>query len=253
MEGCTAASGTARSLASGRGERTVRVASVTMQAIVLADGEVGTRVDLDAAWPGWLEADAVVIGADGGARHAEALGLHLDRWVGDGDSLGEDGIERVRVAGVPMELVGAAKDESDTELALRTALGLGADRIVVLGGLGGPRVDHALANVGLLALPALRDVAVCLLHPDARVTLISAPHPGADPVRRALPGPVGAIVSLVPQGDGVLGVSTSGFAYPLHDEPLPAGPARGLSNVRTAHDAGVTVRAGRLLVIEGPC
>ena len=41
-----------------------------------------------------------------------------------------------------------------------------------------------------------------------------------------------------------------GLRYPLRDEPLVTGPARGLSNVRVAPDAAVTVRRGRLLVVE---
>ncbi len=223
-----------------------------MQSIVLADGDVGTRAALDAAWPGWLDDGAIVVAADGGARHAVGLGLRLSEWVGDGDSLGESGIAALRSAGIAVRQVAEAKDESDTELAVRVALQLGADRIVVLGALGGPRLDHALANIGLLADPSVRDVAMSLLCPSARVTLISAPDRAGDAVRRLLPGPLGAIVSLLPQGDGVRGVATGGLAYPLTDEPLPAGPARGLSNVRVAADAWVTVRAGRLLVIEAP-
>jgi len=60
------------------------------------------------------------------------------------------------------------------------------------------------------------------------------------------------LVSLLPFGAGVHGVTTEGLAYPLADEPLPPGPARGLSNVRAVPDAAVSVRAGRLLVIETP-
>jgi thiamine pyrophosphokinase len=56
----------------------------------------------------------------------------------------------------------------------------------------------------------------------------------------------------LPYGEGVAGVTTHGLAYPLADEPLPPGPARGLSNVRVSEDAAVVVRAGRLLVIETP-
>ncbi len=47
-----------------------------------------------------------------------------------------------------------AKDESDTELAIRAALARGADALTIVGGLGG-RPDHLIANVGLLALDAL--------------------------------------------------------------------------------------------------
>ena len=228
------------------------VASSAMQAIVLADGEVGTREALDAAWPGWLEDGAIVIAADGGARHAETLGVRLTGWVGDGDSLGDAGIAALRAAGIPVRQVGAAKDESDTELAVHAALEHGADSIVVLGAMGGARFDHALANVGLLADADLRGTPTSLLHPRARITLVSAPAPDGRPVHRALPGPVGGLVSLLPQGDGVAGVTTGGLAYPLSNEPLPAGPARGLSNIRIAADAWVDVRAGRLLVVEAP-
>ena len=149
-----------------------------MQAIVLADGEVGSREALDAAWPGWLEPAALVIAADGGARHAASLDLPLAAWVGDGDSLGEAGIADLRAAGVPVRQVAAAKDESDTELAVRMAIERGATRIVVLGGLGGARLDHALANVGLLAAPGHPR------HPDE-----PAPSTGAGvPRQRAAAG-----------------------------------------------------------------
>jgi thiamine pyrophosphokinase len=65
-----------------------------------------------------------------------------------------------------------------------------------------------------------------------------------------LPGPVGATITLLPFGGDAAGITTSGLAYPLRDEPLTVGPARGLSNVRTTTDAAVTVRSGRLLVVE---
>ena len=59
-------------------------------------------------------------------------------------------------------------------------------------------------------------------------------------------------MSLLPLGAGVEGVTTRGLAYPLVDEPLPVGRTRGLSNVRSAPDAAVTVRRGLLLVVESP-
>ncbi len=144
----------------------------------------------------------------------------------------------------------ADKDESDTELAVLEAVRRGATRITVLGALGGPRVDHALANVWLLAHPGLAGVDVILLDARSRSVLISAPGPADAPVRRLLPGQPGAVVSLLPLGGDVSGVTTVGLRYPLRDEPLITGPARGLSNVRVAQDAAVTVRRGRLLVVE---
>jgi thiamine pyrophosphokinase len=59
-------------------------------------------------------------------------------------------------------------------------------------------------------------------------------------------------VSLLPYAGDAAGLTTSGLRYPLIDEPLLAGPARGLSNVREAADAALVVGSGRILVIETP-
>ena len=221
-----------------------------MQAIVLADGDTATRAALDAAWPGWAEPAAFVVAADGGARHADALGLVVDLWVGDGDSIEPERLAALAAAGVEIRRVAVAKDESDTELAVLAAVERGADTIALVGGLGGARFDHTLANVALLAHPALVGRPAVLLDGSTRIALVRAPDEDGRPVRHPLPGPIGGLVTLLPFGDGAAGVTTAGLEYPLRDEPLVAGPARGLSNVRTSADAEVIVRRGMLLVIE---
>ena len=222
-----------------------------MVALILADGDVPARSDLDLAWPAWDRAVEVVIAADGGARHAATLGVAIDLWVGDGDSIGEDALAALEAAGVPLERSPQDKDESDTELAIRAALRLGQDGVLILGALGG-RNDHALANIGLLAMPELAGREAAILDARSRTVLISAPGPDGAAVERPLPGRPGGLVSLLPLGAGVEGVTTRGLAYPLVDEPLPVGRARGLSNVRLAPDAAVSVRRGLLLVVESP-
>ncbi|HLA15443.1 MAG TPA: hypothetical protein VJZ72_00970, partial [Candidatus Limnocylindrales bacterium] len=90
-----------------------------------------------------------------------------------------------------------------------------------------------------------------IVDASARLSVVRAPAGDGGAVRAPLDGPVGATVSLIPLGD-VAGVSTSGLRFELADEPLPAGPARGLSNERVATEASVTVRRGLLLVVESP-
>lgn len=222
------------------------------RALVLADGAAATRAQLDAAWPGWADGVSLVIAADGGARLAGPLEVAIDRWVGDGDSVDPAALAALAAGGVSIERVAAEKDESDTELAITRALDAGATDITIVGALGGPRLDHALANIALLGLSGLDGVPARLLDPSARVSLIRAPAPGGGPVVTELSGRPGDLVSLLTLGSDVVGVTTDRLAYPLRDEPLPAGPARGLSNVRLAATATVTVRAGRLLVVETP-
>lgn len=218
--------------------------------LVVADGDVPSNDALGTAWPGWDDGVSLVIAADGGLVRARALGLRVDVLVGDLDSLPAALAERAEADGIEILRARTDKDESDAELALLEAVGRGATRITVLGAFGGPRLDHALANLGLLAHPALAGTATTLLDAGSRVALVAAPAPDRGPVRRLLPGPVGATVSLLTLGGDVTGITTEGLRYPLRDESLRTGPARGLSNVRTAADAAVTVRLGRLLVVE---
>ena len=218
--------------------------------VVVAAGDVPTRSALDAAWPGWDVGIAAVVAADGGLANADALGLAPTCIVGDLDSAEPARVAEAAASGVRIVRATVAKDESDTELAVIEAVRLGATTVTVLGALGGPRLDHALANVWLLALPALAGLPAVLLDGHARVSLLTAPSPGGGVVRRRLGGPAGSTVSLLPFGGDVGGVTTTDLRYPLRDEPLLTGPARGLSNVVTGPDAAVALRRGRLLVIE---
>src|SRR6218665_3354150 len=88
---------------------------------------------------------ARVIAADGGIRHAEALGLTPEIWVGDFDST--DGELALQYAEIPRLEYPAEKSLTDGELALHMALDGGATEIILAGALGGERADHAWAHV----------------------------------------------------------------------------------------------------------
>ncbi len=221
-----------------------------MHAIVVADGRAPQRPELDRAWPGWAASVDLVVGADGGALTAERLELPLGLVVGDADSAGEEAFVRFEASGLEVLRSPRAKDETDTELALVAALARGSDRVTIVAALGGPRLDHELANVALLAHPGLIGCTACLLDEHVRVSLITAPTDGAAPVIRDLPGPIGSTLSLLPFDGDAVGVTTDGFAYPLRGETLPLGPARGLSNVRVEAVPRVSLERGRMLVVE---
>ena len=92
----------------------------------------------------------------------------------------------------------------------------GATRITVLGAFGGPRLDHALANV-LAACPsgARGRSTPCCSTRGCAIRSSMRPGPAA---RRSTPaGAVGDVVSLLPFGGDAEGITTAG-------PPLP--PAR---------------------------
>ena len=222
-----------------------------MHALIVSDGDPPDRDALDETWPGWRDSVALVVAADGGAIGARRAGFSIDLVVGDGDSLGEAGLAALAAEGVPIERSRSDKDESDTELAVLACLRRGATAITIVGAFGG-RLDHTLANIWLLALPALGERSAQLLDGRTRVSLLRGPAPDGGAARRVLAGRPGDLVTLLPMGGDVEGVTTDGLQYPLRNEPLRLGPARGLSNVRLTTRATVSAARGLLLIVESP-
>ncbi len=183
---------------------------------------------------------AHIICADGGARQAQALGLLPRCIIGDLDSLSPAEVAAFRAAGVEIRQYSAEKDETDLELALRHCRALGVDRITILGALGG-RIDQTLANIFLLALPALAAIDIEIVDGGQRLRLM---RPG----RHQLLGAPGDTISLISLGAAAAGISTKNLKYALHAESLQFGPARGLSNVMLAERAEITFERGLLLL-----
>ena len=212
----------------------------TATVVVVLPG-LGSAGPVDPEVAGAIDGGATVIAVDGGVDHALALGLQVHRAVGDFDSVTRAGLARVEAAGASVERHPAAKDLTDLELALGAATAAGARRIVVVGGRGG-RLDHALANLLALAAPAVAGVDLVALLDGSRVTVVRTTA-----VFRGRPG---SLLSLLPVGGPAVGVRTERLEYPLHDEDLPPGSARGLSNVLLAPTAQVSLRGGVLLAIQ---
>ena len=182
-----------------------------------------------------------LICADGGARAALALGLTPEVVVGDLDSLDETMQAQLKAMECRLVVYPAAKDWTDLELALKLAVQEGAAEIVILGALGG-RFDQELANTLLLLLPELRHIPTRIV--DERQELFVVRD------QAEIVGQPGDVVSLIPLGGDVVGIVTEGLLYPLRDEPLLSGPARGVSNVLTEQVARVTLRSGALLIVH---
>lgn len=189
----------------------------------------------------WLHQATLIIAADGGARHLLALGLLPDLAIGDFDSLEPQALEQMEAAGVEIVRRSPHKDETDLELALLAAIERGATQVAVLAALGG-RPDQHLANLQLLAHPALIQADVRLWHRGWEVFVIRD--------HAHITGTPGDTVSLLPMSDEVHGIVTDGLYYSLQHETLRLGPARGVSNVLVSDTAQVSVKSGLLLCMH---
>ncbi len=212
-----------------------------MRTIIVAGGRSPERTN----WRKWMQEGDLIIGADGGAAQALAWGLVPQVVIGDMDSLPQAQRAQLEEQGARFIVHPRAKDETDLELALTYAVERGAQEIVVLGALGG-RLDHTLANVLLLALPALEGLDVRIAAGESEALLLR----GGESV--TLAGESGDLVSLLPLGGDVGGVKTDGLAWALRDDVLRFGHSRGVSNEMTGPLARIDVAEGCLLVVHGP-
>ncbi|GGM43931.1 thiamine pyrophosphokinase [Deinococcus arenae] len=199
---------------------------------------VGGRLD-PSPLLGALPRPAVVVAADGGARHAALLGVRVDAWVGDFDS--SAGVQ----VDAPREVHPAAKDETDAELAIRVARERGATELVLLGAFGG-RFDHTLA----LALLAVRLTE----REGLRVTLTSGnewgwPLTPASPL--SLDVPPGATLSVLAVSD-LRGLSLGGVRWPLTEADIPLGSGWTVSNEAPGGPVTASLRGGHALLTVLP-
>ncbi len=210
-----------------------------MRAIIFANGELVDPQGIQTL----VRPDDLVIAADGGARHALAVGLMPHVLIGDIDSLSSDDRKRVEAAHTHVSRFSPRKDETDLELALQYAVDKGVTEIVVLAALGG-RLDQTIANLALLALPELSGRDVRIVAGPQTAFLIRDGYTDA-----VIEGQPGDTVSLLPWGGDATGVTTEGLEWPLYEDTLQFGPARGVSNVLQAQQANVRVRRGLLLCV----
>jgi thiamine pyrophosphokinase len=208
-----------------------------MKAVIVASGE------LDAADASWLADADLVVAADGGATSLDALGRRPDLLVGDMDSTAPSLVERLASTGTRVVRHPTDKDASDTALAVDEALSAGASELVILGAVRGERLDHALANLLLLAGPQMAGCTVRAVHGPMRVRALRAGE------RLDLEGAIGDLVTLLPIGDAT-GVTTTDLRWPLDAATLPMGSTRGLSNLIDGPSAAIRINGGTLLVVE---
>jgi len=208
-----------------------------LRILVMTNGEYGD--------PGWYgpqrESFDRVICVDGGTTWAMRLGMVPDRVVGDLDSISPEALDYAAGHGAEFTVVPREKDNTDTQLALELAERDGATGVVIWGGTGS-RLDHSLSNLFSASSLVLKGIAVQFASPREDIYLIDR--------SLVLPARVGETVSLIALGDEALGVTLSGFKYPLFDARINGRWQHAVSNVVVAENPAVRVASGVLAVIH---
>lgn len=178
--------------------------------------------------------EGVIIAADGGLRHTQALGIEADVILGDFDSLGYTPADGVVF---PVE-----KDDTDAMLAVRRGLAMGCDSFVIYGGLDGPRLDHTVAMFQTLQYLADQGANGCAVGNSCIAKVVKNGE-------IAFPANAEGIVSVFCMGSDARGVSIQGLQYGLLDGTLTAGFPLGVSNHFVGKNGKISVKDGSLLII----
>lgn len=192
------------------------------------------------------EKPEILIAADKGlgfCHQREILPTHI---VGDFDTLGDFLLPEYEEKNVPVRKYDPVKDATDTEIALRLALELGAEKITILGASGGNRLDHLFGNVQTMVVAAQAGVDCCMLDEHNRLRILLQPCT----IRAS--EQYGKYISFVPLTTDVTGVTLTGFKYPLNDHHLNVfeSASLGISNELSGESGTVSFAKGMLLMIE---
>jgi len=181
------------------------------------------------------------IAADSGMRHAAALGVTPELWVGDFDS--SDAALIAQFLHVERQAFPPAKNETDGEIATAEAIERGAARLIFVGALGGERSDHALQHFFHAMSLAERGFDILLASGDEEAMPLM---PGA----RTLDLPKGFLFSVI--GFSALeGLDIIGARYPLDNFSLPFGSSRTVSNVAEG-PVEFHLKSGRAMILARP-
>lgn len=192
-----------------------------------------------------VQKEDLVIAVDGGLDYCSLLGLEPDLVLGDFDSVGEDRAEQIalwekqspeRVIRLQCE-----KDDTDTLMAIKTALEKGCRHFLIYGATGG-RLEHTIANIQCLLYLKHHGAVGYLMDGTGMIFVLED-----EEVR--FKASMEGYLSLFSLGKEAVGVDISGMKYPLTDAVITNDFPIGISNEFAGQEAAVRVRSGQLLGI----
>ena len=184
---------------------------------------------------------ARAIAANSGIRHASALGLVPELWVGDFNS--SDGGDFERWASIPRKQYPADKEVTDSDLAIAEAIERGATSLLMAGAFGGSRADHGFLHITQALALSARAIPILLTSGDEEGIPVV---PGKTKPDLA----PGVLFSLLPFSD-LAALTIEGAKWPLVDRDVPFGSTLTLSNV-AEEGLSITLGGGRAFLVAYP-
>ena len=192
-----------------------------------------------------------VVCADSGLNAAYELGVKVDYFMGDFDSVSSDILKLYMDKKIDNSKAAefvkypTQKDATDTELVLDYVLENNASSIVILGATGG-RIDHLLANIGILLKALKKNIETYIVDSYNKICLI-------DKKTEIYRDDIwNKYISFYPYTEKVENVRLSGLKYELKGENIEIGSSRTVSNefAEGCDRASISFDKGILIVIQ---
>ena len=183
-----------------------------------------------------------IIGADGGCNHLFKMNITPNYIVGDLDSIKREVIEYYENKNVTFKRYPSHKDETDSEICIYLAKLLGADEIDLFATLGG-RIDHTLANIGLMNYIKENNMKPRILTSEEEILMVKNETIN-------LKGKRGDTISVISINGESKDVTLKKLEYPLDNATVNHFSPLGISNVMLEDECIISIKDGCALIIR---
>jgi thiamine pyrophosphokinase len=221
-----------------------------MRSVIVLSGTIRN----DAAFLAFIDQADDILAADGGVRHLRRLSRYPHLLIGDLDSIDASDLAWIRRQNIPIEQYPVRKNETDSELAIKTAIQrnvTGSSQEIILVGAFGSRLDHTWGTQLVAAGLSKPNRIFLLTDGVTRVYTLTGGQSLELDADDLGSGPW--VVSTISVANISRGLSYTGLDYPLSKGVLHRSKTLGISNHFSASGrATLSLEQGSVLVIITP-
>ena len=185
-----------------------------------------------------------IIGVDSGLKFLYRNQIMPTHIVGDFDSVDPAVITFYKdETQVPIREFNPVKDASDTEIALKLAIELGAGQVWIIGGTG-TRLDHVMANMQMMKFALDAGVKAYILDKHNRISLVERE------IVLNKADAYGLYFSVFPLGGCVEQFCIEGAKYPLKNHTLSPYNSLCVSNQFLEEQVRIRFSEGIIILME---
>lgn len=182
-----------------------------------------------------------IIGADRGAYWLIENYIAPGLAIGDFDSVKSGEFKIIKDKSLKVAKFSEDKDFTDMDLALKAAVKLGPEEIIIYGAIG-TRLDQTISSVHLLESISSYNIKITILDDKNKIQLIKSEI--FIKKDNSLP-----YLSILPITDEIT-VTLKGFKFDISKKVIKRGQTIGISNQINGINGVITIHKGKALVIQ---